>query len=702
MTDTDFYAANLEALTSAVPGWSPPGDAAAPLIAGEGPAEAEPYLSGSRPGTPRLIDGVWRLDVAGKSLAFHSREPQREAERIAADLAGSDRPPSLIVAIGLGAGYLLDALDQRGWSGTVLAVEPDARLLVALLSRPALATWVHEQRLKILVGDDFSGAADCWPLFGDGSVVPSVYVSPVLSRLYPAGVERARALVDRLKGEAANNAAAKRALGGRYLLNTLANLAAIGSEGDVATLFGGAQARPAIVVAAGPSLDRLLPALSEAQKSAVVICVDTALRPLLAAGITPNFVVTVDPSQANARHLTDLPPCDETCLVAEASLDPLALGSFRGRTFFFTVSNHHPWPWLQTQGYTVGRLRVWGSVLTTAFDLAMKMGCNPIVFAGADLAYTDDRPYARNVVFEEDWRRRAEWGQPLEAQWAEATSLHPRVLEPDVAGKETNSAPHLIAFRNWLLEQMRKERDRTFYNITGGGILHGAGITQASAVDLPTLFGEAPGMPPALGGRHHRPGNSGVLAAACALLEAARAGDTAAEQILAGWRELAVDLSRDEIVAALGRAVTLRPAAPVHGGAAPAVHPDVVPVASWLAALAENIVLVPMRLDAHRLTEWSAVRARIFFFRSSAARLIMSTLQAPDGALLEDGRPLREAPTIHDVVPGTYRTCRDELHFRASDDTDPRTNGRVYALMVPPCISALESLPLREILDRRL
>ena len=92
----------------------------------------------------------------------------------------------------------------------------------------------------------------------------------------------------------------------------------------------------------------------------------------------------------------------------------------------------------------------------------------------------------------------------------------------------------------------------------------------------------------------------------------------------------------------------------------------------------------------------------MFFFRTMAARLIMCALQAPDGSLTENGVPLKEAASVDDVVVGTYRTCRDELHFRASDDSDPRTNGREYALLVPPCVAELEGLPLQEILDRRL
>jgi hypothetical protein len=46
--------------------------------------------------------------------------------------------------------------------------------------------------------------------------------------------------------------------------------------------------------------------------------------------------------------------------------------------------------------------------------------------------------------------------------------------------------------------------------------------------------------------------------------------------------------------------------------------------------------------------------------------------------------------------------CRDEIHFRAADDSDPRSNGRQYSVLVPPCVRYLESLSLEEILTRHV
>ena len=123
------------------------------------------------------------------------------------------------------------------------------------------------------------------------------------------------------------NAVARRKFAGRYLLNTLRNLPSIAEEGDASALFNLFEHIPAIVVAAGPSLDATLPGIKAAQGRALVIAVDTAVRPLLAAGIRPHIAVAVDPSDINAQHLTGL-PLSNIPLVAEGSLDPSVIPEF--------------------------------------------------------------------------------------------------------------------------------------------------------------------------------------------------------------------------------------------------------------------------------------------------------------------------------------------------------------------------------------
>jgi hypothetical protein len=526
-------------------------------------------------------------------------------------------------------------------------------------------------------------------------------------------VNQAQALVDRVRSEAQSNHAARQAHAGPYLLHTLRNVGAIASEGDAAALDGAGRGVPAILVGAGPSLDRAIPILRQLQHSAFIIAVDTASTPLFHAGVTPHIVVAVDPAEQNSRHLTELPHSTDTWLVTEGSIDPLAIECFAGRTFFFRVSDHQPWPWLQSQGRTVGLLRAWGSVLTTAFDLALRMDCDPIAFVGADLAFTENRLYARGVTYEHDWRRRLHYGMGLRRQWIEAIDRWPRLTAPDVNGAETRTAAHLVAFRDWLVEQMRREKGRTFINATGAGILHGAGVN-VTPDDLPGLLPSRKSKLAGLVRGRYRPfKGQALLAAARTLLHSAEGAHV--DPVVERWEAFAPGLSRNRIVEALKGAVTLAPSdpgtlAPSDPGTFAPSHPRTFapltgayasPDVEALSSIANVTTLVPMRIPPHRM-ERAPNGARRLWYRTATARIIACAIRSPDGAVLENGQPLARALDFDHIVPGSYVISRDDVQFRATDDSDPRTNGREYSVLVPPSIDYIENLPVEEILRRDL
>lgn len=358
---------------------------------------------------------------------------------------------STLFFVGADLASLRASLDLRGWRGRIIHVAPP--------------------RFDGLEGLSASIDAD--------AERPLLVLEPLVARQHTPAVKQAARDIGKAWYGARANQEARRQNAGRYLRNTLRNVKKIAGSGDVTAIYNAFAGVPAIVVAAGPSLDENLPHIIAHRDAAIVVAVDTALRPLLAAGIQPDLVVAVDPSEANANHLVDLPLCPTTYLVAEGSLDPEVFREFGGRTFTCRIADHHPWPWLRSQGIDRGTLRAWGSVLTTAFDLALKMGCAPVAFAGADLAYTKNRPYARGTTYEESWQQELAWGSTLEQVWAARVADWPETIETGVDGAAVRTAPHLRSFRDWIAKEA-ETCGRKVFNATGGGILQGPGVTQAS------------------------------------------------------------------------------------------------------------------------------------------------------------------------------------------------------------------------------
>jgi len=454
------------------------------------------------------------------------------------DAACGDRPiPSLLIVVGLDRGHLLDVLDKRGSATKVLAVEPDRAMAGEFSARRDVGAWRSNGRLAHLVHPDYAGADEAWRLFPNNANDCLLMVNPRLNDGSPEVAAAARTAQKILYGVRAN-AAARRQFAPRYLTNVIRNVPAIASGGDVRALTNAFKGIPAVIAAAGPSLDAAMPELQRMAGRGLLIAVDTALRPMLDAGINPQLVTALDPSLLNARHFQMLAECPDTWLVAESALDRSAAAPFDQRTFWLRVAKHHPWPWLNACGVEVGQIDVWGSVLTGAFSLAYVAGCDPIIFVGADLAFTGGRPYCRGTTYEFDWAWSASVGRTLEQAWQnhiDSTKPHASV---DLHGGQTVSSGSLESFRDWIVSRARKSGRRVI-NATGNGILFGDGIEQgtlaaglAGHVEMPSLA--------MLASQRAKVAASDVAAQATRVRRMLEAGELSASP-LANWIEFSGD-----------------------------------------------------------------------------------------------------------------------------------------------------------------
>lgn len=154
-------------------------------------------------------------------------------------------------------------------------------------------------------------------------------------------------------------------------------------DGDVASLFGCAPGRQALVIGAGPTLKSHIPRLQALQHQPVrplLIAVDTACRALFAHGIKPDWVVSID-------HLIDeekLPPAD--CGLVYFPIVPTeTLTAWRGRRLAAYSSS----PLYQSLRKALPKALLYsgGSVIHPAIDLAVQMGCQDLILLGADFAF---------------------------------------------------------------------------------------------------------------------------------------------------------------------------------------------------------------------------------------------------------------------------------------------------------------------------
>ncbi len=155
---------------------------------------------------------------------------------------------------------------------------------------------------------------------------------------------------------------------------------------------------PAIVVSAGPSLNKNLMDLKKAVGKACIIATDTAMKPLLNAGIVPNLFVIIDGLKPGLlfehKDLSKVPMVTMTGV----SVEPMDY--HKGKKFFYYSDSQYEEQMLNLLSNEEGRdmtlpnIPTGGSVANNAYSIGVYMGARTIILIGQDLALTGNRTHA--------------------------------------------------------------------------------------------------------------------------------------------------------------------------------------------------------------------------------------------------------------------------------------------------------------------
>lgn len=182
-------------------------------------------------------------------------------------------------------------------------------------------------------------------------------------------------------------------------VNVLANLHHLYEGYSMAELFGMLpEDVPAIVVSAGPSLNKNIMDLKKAVGKACIIATDTAMKPLLNAGIVPNLFVIVDGLKPELlfqhKDISKVPMVTMTGV----STEPMAC--HKGKKFFYPATSgleNEIMARLKEKDENspgLPNLMTGGSVATSAYSLALNMGARTVILVGQDLAMTGNKTHA--------------------------------------------------------------------------------------------------------------------------------------------------------------------------------------------------------------------------------------------------------------------------------------------------------------------
>lgn len=168
--------------------------------------------------------------------------------------------------------------------------------------------------------------------------------------------------------------------------NILGNLENIVSNPGINLLYDKFKGMPAVTVASGPSLNKNMHLLREIRDRALIVCCDASLLPLINRGIRPHIVVTMERTDGTDFFYENVPDFEGIYLAFCPLVRPRTFDSFKGKKII-VHRTFLQFDWLQ---HDKGQLLVGPSVANMAFTVAQKLGCDPIILTGQDLALAED------------------------------------------------------------------------------------------------------------------------------------------------------------------------------------------------------------------------------------------------------------------------------------------------------------------------
>lgn len=396
-------------------------------------------------------------------ILLHSRlDPRREARRIAAATGEYE----CVVFFGFGLGYYVEEYLALYPASGIIVVENDPALFKTAIGTRDLSMVLTAPNLSLLLNTH-----------------PDALASVLNTNLYSAvGVVAPKNLIRRDEGyykslqtvietfsarREINRNTLKR-FGKRWIRNLAANIRYLPSAGRLHSLSGTLKGVPALLLAAGPSLDRVLHHLPELAERFVIFAVDTSLRAALSAGVKPDFLVVVDPQYWNVRHL-DGCVTSGTVLITESATYPSV---FRRdyRAVYLGASLFPLGSFLEEGLGEFGKLGAGGSVATSAWDAARQLGCSPIYTAGLDLGYPKGNTHFTGGRFEDLQMCRAHRFAPAETgSHAMVTDASPFFVESNT-GEMVQTDKRLITYKWWFENQLKIYHEVRCGNLSEGGV----------------------------------------------------------------------------------------------------------------------------------------------------------------------------------------------------------------------------------------
>ena len=417
---------------------------------------------------------------------LHSMNKIEEADRILNDI--EENRDYILVVWGLANLVLIEKLINKTSKNTkILIVEENIHLLRYRMHVNRLDTILKDEKVILTLGDEKiyglairAGIQGGWTnMLHNLKVImlPSyqVYAKEIAKKMHKLTEEMrtdiyalGNSLEDMMNG----------------VTNNYLNVDACITCNSIDEIRGKYKGIPGIVVASGPSLDKNIDLLKEAEGKAVIISCDASYQQCIKHGVKPDAIASIERDIPTYNYFYKGKQFDKDLVfVGPGLVWPNILEEFPGKKILMSKTPDGADGWWM-QHFENIKFEVMGfSCANVAHAVLEAAGCDPIILIGQDLAYTDDKQHSEeaHAVFESDNQVAAEgpyvWtedinGNPVKTSrtfnlfreyFERKTDLNMHTLVDATEGGAKIQGSKIMTFRDAIDQYCTKSKGKAIY-----------------------------------------------------------------------------------------------------------------------------------------------------------------------------------------------------------------------------------------------
>lgn len=345
---------------------------------------------------PQLVkeNNYYNFTYKGKFL-HNLANPLGEAAEIFSK--AENTPVAIHLIYGLGLGYLFQVTTAKSL-GTVILYEPDLNIL-----RTAFALVDFSDNIKksnVYITNDFSEA--CGYIYQKSNMknTPLLLSTTAYRKLDEDNFNNMVTELQHTIGRFSLDLKYTQEKFYDLILKTFKNIPKLVNEVPVSEFKDFFKGKTAVVVSAGPTLDRNIETLKKYRDNYVLITVGTAMKALSANGITPDFLCIIEANDCS-KQIAGL-DLSEVNFITEPYAHP-NLREFKYKNVYTHTSQNLPVNelWRDLSDTDISEYYSKGTVSYTALNVARILGCSKIVLVGQDLAYIEGQCYSKDSAYKD-------------------------------------------------------------------------------------------------------------------------------------------------------------------------------------------------------------------------------------------------------------------------------------------------------------